>query len=307
MRFTLRAKRGRALGCRVGILLAFAAATVAGCDSDSDESGALPPDATAQVGDTVITKRQAAALLPNSMQKAATAQRFGTGYLIAIDWVKREAKREGLAATLSPASSGQQSIAQATGLFHELLAKTNGPPVSQQQVARFYREHPNRFRSPEVRYVRKISTASPALATTARRELERGKSWSAVIDRYTDVTTHIPPTKQDVGVTPYGEQPAMDRAIFAARRGTFVGPVVRGERWWVFELVRIRKIPGKSLDEVRAVIAAKLEDERVRRGRRILVERLTTRYRPMTVCGDRVRLSNCRNGPANLPVFLPFS
>ena len=307
MRFTLRAKRGRALGCRVGILLAFAAATVAGCDSDSDESGSSASRCHGPGRRHRHHQAPGGGASPELDAKGGDCATVRTGYLIAIDWVKREAKREGLAATLSPASSGQQSIAQATGLFHELLAKTNGPPVSQQQVARFYREHPNRFRSPEVRYVRKISTASPALATTARRELERGKSWSAVIDRYTDVTTHIPPTKQDVGATPYGEQPAMDRAIFAARRGTFVGPVVRGERWWVFELVRIRKIPGKSLDEVRAVIAAKLEDERVRRGRRILVERLTTRYRPMTVCGDRVRLSNCRNGPANLPVFLPFS
>ena len=71
--------------------------------------------------------------------------------------------------------------------------------------------------------------------------------------------------------------------------------------------MRIRRLPGQSLAEVRETIASRLGGECVARGRSKLVASLTARYRPETVCGERIRLPNCSNGPDHQPVFLPFS
>ncbi len=296
----------RSRACLLAAVMALAVSGVAGCGSDSDDDADVPANATARVGDTVITKRQARALLPQAT-KPVLAERYGTAYLIAIEWMRREARREGLPAQPTQVAGAQRSLARATETFHQLMARTSGPPVSEQQIARFYRDNPSRYRSPEVRYIRRVPTKTRAQGIAARRKLEQGESWSTVIDRDADRTTHIPPTKSDIGVVPYSETEAFDEAIFTAQRGTFVGPVRVSRRWYVFELVSIRRLPGQSLAKVRDAIETRLEQERVERGRRKLIARLEARYLPVTVCGERFRVPNCRNDSSNQPVFLPFS
>ena len=141
----------------------------------------------------------------------------------------RGARREGLPVRLAHVSSIQRTVPQATKVFQELMARTSGPPVSEEQIARFYRENPNRYRSPEVRYIRRVPITTRADGIAVRHKLERGDSWPTVIHRDADRRTHLPPTTANIGVVPYSEEAALDKAIFTARRGTFVGPIRRRE------------------------------------------------------------------------------
>ena len=276
-------------------------AVAAGCGDDSDSSPGVPDGAVALVGTTAITARQARALLPTASTNAL-ARRAAAAYLIAREWLEREARRQGLDELVAAAG---RSVPASTGAVPDpvklmlagLSSRLAGPMPSRQDIRRYYREHPLEHRAPEVRAIRRLPTTTRAQAMTARQALEDGGDWSGVFDRYADMTTHIPPPKGEIMVSLDDGQENFVKAIFAMRRGTVDGPIRIDDKWYVLELLDIEKLPGQTLAQARASISSTLARRRAVHGQRLLAARMKTQYRPQTLCGRGVSLPECDNRP----------
>ena len=285
----------------VATLLAIATFPCVGCGVTSDSSSDLPSDAAARVGGALITRQELHALTPG-MSNATPARALMLRYLIMDAWLAREGRRQGLEvntedAGTSPAAVRAQKLqVRTTLLTDKLVSRIAGPRPSRQDVARFYREHPLAYGSPEVRYMKRVPAPTRAQATNARRALEAGMSWGGTIDRYADRTTAIPTPKGHIGAQLGEEPPPLDRAIFAARRGALTGPIESSGKWWIFQITRIHRLEGKPLTEARTSIATFLRQRRMERARRTLLQRLRARYRPRTICSEQLLLSMCENG-----------
>ncbi len=291
-------------------LLVFGLTT--GCGTESDE---VPSDAVARVGDTLITAQQVRSF-PLASAKDARARERVSRFLILAEWVRRDAKREEVSVpefaverflgSKNAGTSNAVALAKSTLLIRELIRKATGPPPTAQQIARFYREHPREYISPEMRRVRLVATSSRARAIAARRALERGHDWNDVISRYSAEADPPSPTSGDETVQPGVVPEALDAAIYAARKGRLVGPVKTAGRWYVFELTHIDRLPARSLAQARGAVRLRLEVRRHAEGNAIVQRRLHARYRPMTVCNERLLLPQCRNGPRPKLGSTPF-
>ncbi len=289
------------------VLVALATASLSACDDGSQDDVRLPPDAVAQVGERVITKQQVRDFLPAAAARKDLRQ--GAGRLILLEWLRRDARREGLAGAASAAKASLNgadartpitvSQAEFVRLLQELLKRASGQPPSRGDVARYYREHPNEFAYPEVRFMRLVASDSRADAAAAKRALEEGQGWKAVISRYSTRRGSPVPGSGDMGAGP-GEMPAgLDEAVYAARTGTFNGPVKTDQAWYVFQLTSIDPLPPQSLAQARDQVSVKLQARRSELGRQALQRRLLARYRSLTVCAREIRLPQCRNSPRN--------
>jgi hypothetical protein len=284
--------------------------TISGCSEDPDDAATppavvrpdVPPDVVARVGDTVITNQRARGLLPGAAKDAESRQ-LAVRFLVVAEWIRREAKREGISAPEpAPAEQGQSEtdpiFAEVAALTESLREKAGGGPPSKEEVARYYERYPNEYARPEVRFMRLVAADSQAQAAAAKRALERGQRWKSVIARYTAKTGSPSPLSGDMGLQPGEGHEALGRAVYAAERDRFYGPVRTDQAWYVFELTSVDRRARQSFDEVRETIGARLQTSRDDRAARTLRTRLRARYRHITVCDKRLLLPLCSNGPA---------
>ena len=281
----------------LALLIAIAGA---GCGDDSDSD--VPQDAVARVGDTLITKQEARKFVPETAERARLQQQAGR-FLIVAEWLRREAKREGISVPTAPTTANGGSgraaavLGESTALTDALTKKAGGGAPPEEEIARYYREHPREYARPEVRYMRSVAAGSEAQANAAKRALEQGQSWKAVIARYSTRKGSPSPPSGDMGVQPgeFGE--VLSPAVYAAERGTFNGPVKTDEAWYVFELTVIDRLPPQGLAAAREAISGRLQAIRQQRALQVVHRRLRDRYRPMTVCNEDQLLAVCSNGP----------
>jgi PPIC-type PPIASE domain len=276
------------------------------CGDGDDAGPELPAGVVARVGDDLITKEQVRAFLPAGSSREEL-RRNGARLVILFEWLKRDARREGLETRTSTTVKSSLSeadartpgvVARATflTLSQALHRHASGQPPSDADIARRYRAN-SQFAKPEIRFMRSVATDSRAQAMAAKRALEKGASWKEVIRRYSTKRQDVMPASGDMGAG-LGEMPTgLDEALFAAHRGAFNGPVKTDHAWYVFELITIDRLHPQSLAQAREQIRASLQVRRSEQGRRSLEERLLDRYRAITVCAKGLQLRLCRNGP----------
>lgn len=291
-----------ALGLVVFVILACAGPSA--CGDGADDASGVPSGAVARVGDALITKQQVHDFMPSDAS-SAEVRREGPERLILLEWLRREGKREGLnPAPAIEARAGRRldmSPFRSQALFvylrEELRKKASGPPPSEKAIIQHYRAHPERFIRPQVRYMRLVATDSRAQAIAAKRALERGQRWEAVIKRYTARKRTPTVGSGDMGAGP-GELPdGLDEAAYEARKGAVEGPVETDEAWYVFQVNVIRLLPFQTFRRARPGVSSELQTRRWERGGPLLARRLLARYRPLTICAANVRLPHCRNRP----------
>lgn len=299
------------------IVAALAVVATAGCASDSEPTDALSPAALAGVGKVEIPTAELRSTLPpgatDQMRKAFA------GSLIAFEWIRQEARREGIRVAPVAGRRGVERFnalnTQTVALTQKLLARIGGPPPSNQDVTRYYRTHPLQYGSPRLWVMKRMPMSTRSEGLAAKRALDRGGTWNAVFRRYADMTTHLPPPRGRIGEVSNAAAAGLVKALSTAPRGEFTGPVrARYEsasvgpkiRWYVFMLLGERDLPGQSLDQSREAIIALLRDRQAQHARGILHRRLDARYRPETRCSKRLLVSECVNGPRGRMLGLGF-
>ena len=189
---------------------------------------------------------------------------------------------------------------QAALLLVKLTQEAAGPPPTEQEIARRYHAHPQWYGSPEIRFMRLVATDSRDEASAARRALERGDGWKAVISRYS-TDRNVSPASGAMGSAPREMPPRLDQTLYTARKNTLDGPVKTADAWYVLELIAIDELPGQTLTQARDAIRAEIQQQQAAHAHHTLLKRLIATHRPKTHCNYKLLLPECSNGPPIAP------
>ncbi len=234
-----------------------------------------PPDYTACIAHLQATAPKPAkgAKAPTSAElKSECEQQYKSlqtevlGFLISSEWVIGEASHLGVKASDKEvkkefekikneqfpkaaefekflATSGQTvsdlllrvKLNMLSSKIQQKIAKEKHSP-SKAEISKYYKEHSSQFGTPEKRNVEIVLTKTEAQASSAKKEVESGKSFASVAK-----SKSIDPTSKAnggllSGVTKGEEEAALSTAIFAAKLNVLSGPVKTPFGYYIFEV-----------------------------------------------------------------------
>src|SRR5436190_1503963 len=100
----------------------------------------------------------------------------------------------------------------------------------------------------------KVKVADKAKAAQAKKALDSGQSWKSVAKKYSVDQASKSKGGLLAGVAKGQQEPAFDKAIFAAKKGKLTGPVKTQFGWYVFEVSKIAATKQQTLDESKTSI-----------------------------------------------------
>jgi parvulin-like peptidyl-prolyl isomerase len=119
--------------------------------------------------------------------------------------------------------------------IQQKIAKGKGT-VTKAEIAKYYKENPTRFGTPEKRNVEIILTKAEAAAKSAKKEIESGKSFASIAKK----VSIDPTSKANGGLLPGvikgQEEKSLDAAIFSAKPNVLSGPVKTPFGYYLFEV-----------------------------------------------------------------------
>jgi foldase protein PrsA len=130
--------------------------------------------------------------------------------------------------------------------------------VTQAQIAKYYKENPQRFGTPEKRNLDIILAKTEAAAKKAKQEVASGKSFASVAKRVS-----IDPTSKAnggvlAGVVKGQEEKTLDTAIFSAKPNVLSGPVKTVFGYYVFKVTGTTAGSQQTLAQAQSSIKQQL-------------------------------------------------
>jgi parvulin-like peptidyl-prolyl isomerase len=166
--------------------------------------------------------------------------------------------------------------------------------ITQAEIARYYKENPQRFGQPEKRNLKIILTKTEEAAKKAKKEIESGKSWAAVAK-----STSIDPGTKDKGGVLAGvvkgqvEKP-LENAVFAAKTGVVQGPVQTAFGYYIFEVTSITPGNQLSLAQAEASIRQQLIATHQQAALTSFIKEFKKKWLAKTECRDGYVQMNCK-------------
>jgi peptidyl-prolyl cis-trans isomerase D len=127
------------------------------------------------------------------------------------------------------------------------------------EVAAAYRQNASAYAAKENRKLSQVVLPTEAAARAFAAKLAGGMSFAAAAAQigYTAADTTLP--EQDKAAYSRTASPAVANAAFAAAKGSTTAPVKSPLGWHIVLVEDVKTIPGRSLDAVRAELAAQLK------------------------------------------------
>lgn len=166
---------------------------------------------------------------------------------------------------------------------------TDVPPVSEEDVARYYDDNRGRFTVPARRDVLVVMTKTRSEAAVARARIEAGERWAAVAK---DLSIDPASRKRGGRLRNVASHRSV-RAFFAAARGRLRGPVRTRFGWYVFKVTRIRPSERLPLRKARSTIRQLLRSQREQEALDVFVRDFNARWKARTVCRRGYRTEDC--------------
>lgn len=173
--------------------------------------------------------------------------------------------------------------------------------VTPAAIKTYYEKNRKQFAQPERRDLRVVLTgakaADKAKAEAAKSALQAGQSWKSVAKRYsTDAAT------KDKGgalpnVTKGPQDPALDKAVFAAKRGTLVGPIKTQLGYYVFQVQRILPPKQQTLKEATPTIRQVLTAENQNKVGKAYDDKFKKKWKGRTKCREDFEVPLCDGVP----------
>jgi hypothetical protein len=244
---------------------------------------------------------------------------FAVEFLVHGAWIRREARRNGVVLTRSDlreariADRSQYPFPAAfrrarQGMSSEdyrkriaskaLLEKVRAlafplGALSERRLHNFYRARRADFVEPRTRLLRAAFIDRRQSAWVARRALENGRSWEAIVAQYSD----DPMAKKLSGrmqIDTNNRIRALRRVVFGATRGKLVGPVRIRDSWLVFSVKGEKKRRQHTFDELRRdMLPSLVRQQWEMRTLDKLAIQLERRYRPRTICVNGSQFHVC--------------
>ncbi len=169
--------------------------------------------------------------------------------------------------------------------------------ITDADIEGYYKKNKKRFAQPTRRDLNVVLTKTKAKAQTARKQLDDGKSFKTVSKKLSIDQA----SKAQGGKLPdlvKGKQdPALDKAAFAAKKGKLEGPVKTQFGYYVFEVAKTKPASQQTLSEARDTIRNLLRSQRQQKALNSFVKDFRKKYKDKTKCASDYRVAECKNAP----------
>jgi foldase protein PrsA len=168
------------------------------------------------------------------------------------------------------------------------------PKVTQAQIQKYYNENKSRYGVPEKRSVDVILTKTEAAATSAKKEVESGKSFESVAK-----SKSIDPTSKTKGgllpeVAKGQEEKSLDTAIFSAQKGVLSGPVKTAFGYYIFKVLGTKAGSQQTLAQVQASIKQQLTSTGQQAAFNKFVKDFKKKWKAKTDCRTGFVVEDCK-------------
>jgi foldase protein PrsA len=178
-------------------------------------------------------------------------------------------------------------------LLYKQLIQKQIKPVTEADVAAYYKSHQSQFGTPETRNLRLVLTKTQSQAQAAKSALASGQSWDAVAKKY----SIDPATKNKGGVlnnVSKGQtDQALESAAFSAQQGTVVGPVHGQFGYYVIQVTKITRGNQKSLAESTAVVKQTLTAQSQSKAQNAVDAQAKKNWLSKTSCRSAYAMADC--------------
>ena len=177
----------------------------------------------------------------------------------------------------------------------EQVTKEAKKKISKSEAQKYYNEHKSSYGQPERRNLRIILTKTEAQASSAKSEVEGGKSFASVAK-----SVSIDPVSKAKGgvldeVRPGQEEKALDEAVFAAKTGVLSGPVKTPFGYYVFEVTKVLPGSQEAFSKVESSIKAQMASERQHKSLESFEKEYRKKWTAKTECRSGYVVQNCKN------------
>jgi foldase protein PrsA len=176
-------------------------------------------------------------------------------------------------------------------------AVKNADKVTNADILAFYKKNKARLGTPLTRDLRVVLTRDQATANKAKAALQSGQSWSSVVKKY----SIDPATKATGGVlsglSKGQQEPAFDKAIFAAPKGQLQGPIKTQFGYYVFQVQKETPASQQTLKQATPAIRQQLDAQNKQKADDTFNTQLRNKWKAKTNCASAFVMTQCKNAP----------
>jgi foldase protein PrsA len=169
--------------------------------------------------------------------------------------------------------------------------------VSDKQIQTYYDKNKKRFAQPERRDLRIVLTRDRAKAEQAKSAVEGGRSWKAVAKEFSTDQASKNQGGTLLAVAKGQQEPALDKAVFAAKKGELQGPVKTQFGWYVFSVQKVTPASQQSLKEASQTIKGILASENQQKALDTFIKDFQKEWKEKTNCRKGYVTQDCKNAP----------
>jgi foldase protein PrsA len=169
--------------------------------------------------------------------------------------------------------------------------------VTDAQVKAYYEKNKQRFAQPERRDLRIVLTKEKARADAAKSALDGGQSWKSVAKKYSIDQASKNQSGSLLAVAKGQQEPALDKAVFAADKGKLTGPVKTQFGYYVFEVQKTTKASQQTLQQASQTIKGILASENQQKALDKFIKSFQKEWKAKTNCRKGYVTQDCKNAP----------
>jgi foldase protein PrsA len=169
--------------------------------------------------------------------------------------------------------------------------------VTAAQISAYYNSHRKQFAQPEKRDLLVVLTKTKDKADQARSAIQSGQSFATVAKKYSIDQASKTQGGKLVGVAKGQSEKAFDNAVFAASKGSLVGPVKTQFGYYVFRVTKVSAASQQSLAQATPTIRNLLSSQRQQKALNTFVTGFRKRWRGRTECRKGYIIQDCKNAP----------
>lgn len=169
--------------------------------------------------------------------------------------------------------------------------------VTDAQIKAYYEKNKKRFAQPERRDLRIVLTKGKSRAETAKKALESDQSWKSVAKKYSIDQASKNQSGELLAVAKGQQEPALDKAVFAADKGKLTGPVKTQFGWYVFEVTKTTPASQQTLQQASQTIKGILASENQQKALDKFIKSFQKEWKAKTNCRKGYVTQDCKNAP----------
>ena len=165
------------------------------------------------------------------------------------------------------------------------------------QIAAYYNKNKARFAQPERRDLRIVLTKDIGTAQKAKSLIQSGTAFATVAKKYSIDQASKSQGGVLLAVAKGQQEPALDKAVFAAKKGQLEGPIKTQFGYYVFKVQKITPASQQSLAQAKETIKQLLASQNQQKALDDFVKNFRKKWKGKTNCRSGYVTQDCKNAP----------